>query len=366
MALRPAFLFSGAVFLLLSPARGYADKLRITSNPSGATVEIDGSVVGTTPYEINLPGGYFHRTKTSWGARLEHPMEARISLAGYTTQEITLTDGPMNWNSLNGRNHGQFWLLKRNEFNFELDPVSDSTDSVAETVSSPKTARTNNRETLPETPPEGPEDVVRRAKSAVVYLKGGHKSGSGFFVTDSGVIATNAHLVRGQESLLALLSDGQTFEAKIVYIDADFDIALLSVGGSGFPHLQLAEINTVHQGENVVAIGNLGSAMPFSVTKGVVSAVGRFGAAGPGTWIQTDAPINPGSSGGPLLNSRGEVVGINTQKLIKADATGIGLALSASDLLTVLRRFHHSTTPSLEKLSTPSKPEEAGGKPVLQ
>ena len=71
--------------------------------------------------------------------------------------------------------------------------------------------------------------------------------------------------------------------------------------------------------------------MLFSVTKGIVSAVGKFPNAGPGTWIQTDAAINPGNSGGPLLNSRGEVIGINTQKLMKKDVSGIGFALSATD-----------------------------------
>lgn len=80
--------------------------------------------------------------------------------------------------------------------------------------------------------------------------------------------------------------------------------------------------------------------MLFSVTKGIVSAVGKFANAGPGTWIQTDTPINPGNSGGPLLNSWGEVIGINTQKLVKKNVTGIGFALSATDLLEVLHRFY--------------------------
>jgi S1-C subfamily serine protease len=90
-----------------------------------------------------------------------------------------------------------------------------------------------------------------------------------------------------------------------------------------------------------------GDAMLFSVTKGIVSAVGRLDAAGPGTWFQTDAPINPGNSGGPLLNSRGEGISINSQKLIKKNVTGISFALSASDLLAVLpifiRRPNHRT-----------------------
>ena len=319
MASRADFLLSGAVFLLLCPAYGYADKLRILTTPPGATVEIDGSVVGTTPCEVEYPGGYFHRTRTSFGARLEHPIETRISLDGYTTLQITLTDGPMIWQSLNGHNHGQYWLLKRN-------PDSTKDDDAS-----------------PESPPDEPEGIALHAKSSVVYLKGARKSGSGFFVTDTGIIATNAHLVRGEKSLVTFLSDGQRFEAKVVYVDSDLDVALLQAEGSDFPHLSLAQVSTVQQGEEVMAIGNPGSAMPFSVTKGVVSAIGRFGPAGPGTWIQTDAPINPGSSGGPLLNSRGEVIGMNTQKIIKADVTGIGFALSATDLLAVLERFHRSS-----------------------
>jgi hypothetical protein len=78
----------------------------------------------------------------------------------------------------------------------------------------------------------------------------------------------------------------------------------------------------------------------LALPKGIVSAVGKFASAGPGTWIQTDAPINPGNSGGPLRNSRGEVIGLNTQKLIKKNVTGIGFALSSADLLAVLHRFY--------------------------
>jgi hypothetical protein len=85
-----------------------ADRLAITSQPSGATVEIDGVVVGLTPFEKDFPGGYFHRTKTAIGSRLEHPMVARISLSSYATKEVPLSEGPMNWVGLNGRNHGEY------------------------------------------------------------------------------------------------------------------------------------------------------------------------------------------------------------------------------------------------------------------
>ena len=175
-------------------------------------------------------------------------------------------------------------------------------------------------------------------------MKGLDKFGTGFLVTGTGVIVTNAHVARGEESLLTQLSTGQQVEAKVVYIDADLDIALAKVdiaaGNNELSHLALADATRIRQGESVLVIGNPGDAMLFSVTKGIVSAVGRFPNAGPGTWIQIDAPINPGNSGGPLLNTRGEVIGINTLKLIKKNVTGIGFALSASDLLDVLHRFY--------------------------
>ncbi|MGB2622799.1 MAG: trypsin-like peptidase domain-containing protein [Candidatus Acidiferrum sp.] len=324
--------------LFLCPARARAETLKITSKPAGATVEIDGVLAGTTPFAKDFPGGYFHKTRTSMGARLEHPMVARITLAGYVTKEIRMTDGPMTWISLNGRNHGEYWLLKSDHFEVEME-------TVGQVFTGRVRAKFAGAESVELQPELSLEELVRRAKPAVVYLKGVDKSGTGFFVTDTGVIATNAHLARGEESLLTILEGGQELEAKVVYIDPELDIALVKVEGKDFPHLTLADAATVRQGESVLAIGNPGDAMPFSVTKGVVSAVGKFTNAGPGTWIQTDTPINPGNSGGPLLNTRGEVIGINTQKLVKKDVSGIGFALSASDVLDVLRRFYPSLAP---------------------
>jgi S1-C subfamily serine protease len=336
MASRPKLLFFAALILLACPPLALPDKLSITSNPTGAAVEIDGVAVGTTPFEKDYPGGYFHKTHTALGARLEHPIVARLSLPGYVTKEIKLTEGPMNWISLNGRNRGEYWLIKSDHFHVELRPISETfTGEVAANLSV----------TNPATSPVLPlDELVRQAKPAVVYLRGVDKAGSGFFVTATGVIVTNAHVARGEESLQAVLTTGEQFEAKILYIDSDVDIALAKVdrpaNKADFPHLVLTAAATVREGETVVAIGNPGDAMPFSATEGIVSAVGAFPDAGPGTWVQTDAPINPGNSGGPLLNSRGEVIGINTQKLVKKNVTGIGFALSASDVLDVLHRFY--------------------------
>ncbi len=316
--------------LLFFPTCASAEKLTITSTPPGATVEINGIVVGTTPFEKDYPGGYFHRTHTTIGSRLEHPLVARLNLAGYATKEIPLTEGPMEWISLNGRKHGEYFLFKANHFEVLLDSIAQTFTGEVSPVRVSETVR----------PELGLEDLVARAKPAVLYLKGPDRSGTGFFVTDTGVIATNAHVARGEGSLLARLPSGAQLEAKVVFLDADLDIALLKVDGQNFPILGLADATATHQGQSVVAIGNPGDAMLFSVTKGIVSAVGNFPNAGPGTWIQTDAPINPGNSGGPLLNMYGEVIGISTLKLVKKNTNGIGFALSATDLMTVLRRFY--------------------------
>ena len=341
------------LFVCAWPARSAADTLRITSTPSGAKVEIDGTTEGTTPFEKDFPGGYFRRPKTAFSARLEHPMVARVTLDGYVSKEIKMTEGPLNWISLNGRNHGEYWLLKSDHFEVALKPVKlVFTGDVS--------ARLPNGEA--DLQPELPlEELVRRTKPAVVSLRGLDKSGTGFFVTDTGVIATNAHLARGEESLQTALPQGDELEAKVVYVDDELDIALAKVDGKDFPHLTLADSATVKQGESVIAIGNPGDAMKFSVTKGIVSGVGAFPDAGPGTWIQTDTPINPGNSGGPLLNAHGEVVGINTLKLVKQGVNGIGFALSASDLIEVLQKFYPSSIPVAKRLSAPASQAESRG-----
>jgi hypothetical protein len=217
------------MFCALIPGSTPADKLRITSVPSGASVQLNGVVVGTTPYEMNIPGGYLHKTKTTIGSRLEHPMITRLTSEGYAAKEILLTDGPMNWVSLKGHNYGGYWLLKTDHFHIELQSAAQTfTGGVVESTSGVSRAAATG-------PASGVglelslEELVARTKPAVLYLKSLTKSGTGFFVTETGVIATNAHLARGEESLLATLSDGTQFDAKIVYVDPELDIALTKV-----------------------------------------------------------------------------------------------------------------------------------------
>src|SRR5271156_3595671 len=100
-------LYASLALLVFCAAahRTFAETLTITSSPPGATVEINGVVVGVTPYVAKFPSGYFHKTHTVFGTRLEHGMLARVYKDGFSVQEIELTEGPFEWVGLNGRNH---------------------------------------------------------------------------------------------------------------------------------------------------------------------------------------------------------------------------------------------------------------------
>ena len=153
--------------------------------------------------------------------------------------------------------------------------------------------------------------------------------GSGFVIDRDGTILTNYHVVDGAQKIVVKLSDGRSFDAKVLGKDQKTDIAIIkSDAGQDLPAAALGDSDRLEVGEWVMAIGN-----PFgldhTVTSGIVSAKGRHIGAGPyEDFIQTDASINPGNSGGPLINLRGEVVGINSAIFSQSGGNiGIGFAI---------------------------------------
>lgn len=347
-ALRSSFLPQWALALAAFASgmpSASAHTLKITSNPPGATVEMDGVQVGTTPYEVSFPGGYFKKPHTVFGSRLEHPIIVRIFKEGYTTREVELTEGPFRYANLNGKVLGDYWLLKTDSLHVVLEPVTKVFTGTVKASMEGATPMAMRAE-LPV------EEVVRIATPAVLLLRSAKKQGTGFFVTETGVIVTNRHVAEGESGLAAVTAAGAQLQAKVVYVDPNLDLALLKADGNDFPHLTLADLATVHPGETVVAIGNPAQGLSSTVTKGIVSAVGANAKFGKGTWIQTDAAINPGNSGGPLLNMSGEAVGITTRKEFSEQSSGgrplegIGFALSSSDLIQVLKRFYPDAVPA--------------------
>jgi hypothetical protein len=109
---------------LLAPAAS-AESLTITSVPAGASVEINGNLVGQTPCKVDYPGAYFHKPHTAFGERLGHPLVLRISKSGFLTRQITLSDGPFDWVGLTGKKHGTYFILRADHFEVKLDSTSD-------------------------------------------------------------------------------------------------------------------------------------------------------------------------------------------------------------------------------------------------
>ncbi len=188
--------------------------------------------------------------------------------------------------------------------------------------------------------------AVAKVGPAVVNIrvqKAGHGgrdepggSGSGFVIAPDGFILTNSHVVHGSNKLEVTLADGQVYAGELVGEDPETDLAVMRINASQLAHAHLAESKTIRVGQIAIAIG---SPLGFqqTVTAGVVSALGRSMRAQSGRLIdnviQTDAALNPGNSGGPLVNSQGEVIGVNTAIILPAQGICFAIASSTAEFV---------------------------------
>jgi serine protease Do len=197
-------------------------------------------------------------------------------------------------------------------------------------------------------PPGSPFERFFKRFGMPNHGQGGHEvitgQGSGFFITADGYAVTNNHVVQNAENVQVTTDDGKTYSAKVIGTDQRTDVALIKVEGNDFPYVKLAD-HTPRVGDWVLAVGN-----PFglggTVTAGIVSARGRDIGAGPyDDFIQIDAPVNKGNSGGPTFDVDGNVIGVNTAILSPSGGSvGIAFAIPADTVKSVVTQLRDKGT----------------------
>lgn len=287
---------------LLIPARGAEAAKRtvtVTSEPSGANVEFNGQIVGTTPIVEQFDEAWFKAPKYLWSAFLGSPIHLRIWKEGYVGKELDLTMGPYRWVNANNSAQKIYYVITNDSFRVVLEP--DQASRIAhEAAIASATAAT----------------AAAAAKTAAD--EGPIKStGTGFITSAAGYVVTNHHVIADADHIEVTLASGAKSPATIALQDKINDLVVLKIddptalNGLTIPVLRTADPSAVKVGQNAFTLGfPLGDLMGSTarLSTGTISSL--YGLRDDPRLLQISNPVQPGNSGGPLFNDRGELVGI--------------------------------------------------------
>lgn len=347
-----------AVSLLGSMTVLAEKKFVITSDPPGARVQFNGQDIGVTPVEHKLKDYLFNGPKYLWSDFLNEPIQMSVSKDGYVAKTVLITKGPFRWVNLNNTAEKIYYVITQTTWTIKLEKIGEfmGTNPFAQ----PNVVLSNS--SVASAPSRlNSEQVVQMTLPAVVTVQVGSRSGSGFFITESGIVVTNRHVVEGSESASVTTSKGETLPSESIFVNPSNDLALIKVKQGHYPFLRIADPTTTNVGSDALAIGSPGlpggnMLLVNTVTRGIVSAFRRSDRFG--VLVQTDVNINHGNSGGPLLNSSGEVIGVNTLGFRDEGATGLNFAIFSSEILKMLKD-HFDYTPDYPRAKSQTETNSA-------
>lgn len=224
-------------------------------------------------------------------------------------------------------------VTRANQLKSDIDTLNKETsskiNSLTESINSLSTSQSDIKSQISQIKATASSDfsgIIEESIKAVVTIKTNVAQGTGFLITNDGYLLTNSHVLSGARYANIYTYENNAYSSSLIGYDLDLDIALLKIEGN-FEKLELGDSDSVKIGEKVIAIGNpLG--LSFSTSEGIISARDRIGSNNLPYYFQTDASLNPGNSGGPLINKEGKVIGINNFKIISGESLGFALEIN--------------------------------------
>ena len=309
-------------------------EVKFETVPSGAQVELDGSIVCTTPCSIHLPSYYFKFKSSAFSNHVKTPLNVRFLRQNCAPKAVTITEGPITFVNGYGIPIYKYYIVTSAEFKVQLDAPDDALKPAVSNSSQAGHAATA---TCSDSSAFAKDAILQSARGAIVSIPTPKGWGTGFFISSDGLLVTNAYVGGNHKFVTMYLPDGKSVEVSTFFVDSDHDLAVVKVPGYGYPYLKLSR-NAPDAGADLFAISSQGSG-PTRAYSLVEAMIGSVFNDRLGLWIQTDKPLDNENSVGPVLDRNGEVVAVNSLKdpLELMSIHGLNYSVASSEVERFVR-----------------------------